>query len=238
MYPEPPRAAMNNDTIERKHEMKKLIAMMLCIVLVLSLVACGNNTDETTEPTTEPTTEAPTTEAPTTEAPTEATEEVTEEITEGEIVAFPDFRFIEIDADWNEVEIEPTETMALLQSLYEGFPKENRPSPLTVRALSVDELAMNYLPSDIEGLEVVSAEPMMMGVAHFASIITVPEGTDAQTVVDYINTNIDPELRSKWLCTAAEAYDVAVAGNTIVFVMADQAFVEHCINTFNTLMAG
>ena len=214
--------------------MKKLIAMMLCIVLVLSLVACGGTTEpttEATEPTTEPTTAA-------TEPTTEATETTTEEPTEEEILSFPDFRFIEIDADWNEVEIEPTETMALLQSLYEGFPKENRPSPLTVRVLSVDELAMNYLPSDIEGLEVVSAEPMMMGVAHFASIITVPEGTDAQTVVDYINTNIDPELRSKWLCTAAEAYDVAVSGNTIVFVMADQAFVDHCINTFNAQMAG
>ncbi|MBR6825372.1 MAG: hypothetical protein IKM59_02380, partial [Oscillospiraceae bacterium] len=188
-----------------------------------------------TEATTHPTTEAPTTEAPT----EENTEENTDEVIDGEgLVEFPDFRYILIDENWMEVEIEPTETMQLLTSLYDEFPKENRPSPLTVRALSVDELAMNYLPSDIEGLEVVSAEPMMMGVAHFASIITVPEGTDAQTVVDYINTNIDPELRSKWLCTAAEAYGTAVSGNTVLFVMASQDFVDHCVAAFNAKMAG
>ena len=211
--------------------MKKFIAMMLCIILALSLVACGGNTEETTESTTAATEE-------TTTAATEETTEATEETTEEEIVALPDFRYIEIDADWNEIEIEPTEAMQLLTALYDDFPKEERPSPLTVRALSVDELATNYLPSDIEGLEVVSAEPMMMGVAHFASIITVPEGTDANAVVDYINTNIDPELRSKWLCTAAEAYGTAVSGNTVLFVMSSQAFVDHCVAAFNAKMAG
>ena len=218
--------------------MKKLIAMMLCIVLVLSLVACGNNTDETTEPTTEPTTETTEPATETTEATEEPSEDPTvEENPDGEIEAFPDFRFIEIDAEWNEVEIEPTEAMLLLQSLYEGFPQENRPSPLTVRALTVEDLAVDYLPTDIEGLKAVSAEPMMMGVAHFTSIITVPEGTDPQTVIDYVNDIIYPELRSKWLCTAAEAYGLSASGNTILFVMASQDFVDHCISTFEAKMA-
>lgn len=222
--------------------MKKFIAMMLCIVLVLSLVACGNNTEETTEPTTESTTE--TTTAPTeetteaTEETTEATEELTEGTSEEEIVEFPDFRFIERDAEWNETDIEPTETMLLLQSLYDNYPADQRPTPLVVRVLSADEYEMNYLPTDIEGLEVVAAEPMMGAVAHFTSIITVPEGTDPQTVVDYINTNIDPELRSKWFCTAAETYDLVAVGNTILFVMSDVAFAEHCVNAFNEKTAG
>ena len=40
--------------------MKKLFALVLCLVMVLTMVACGNETEETTttEPTTEPTTEA------------------------------------------------------------------------------------------------------------------------------------------------------------------------------------
>ena len=59
--------------------MKKLFAIVLCLVMVLSLVACGEEAapETTTEPTT--TTEEPTT---TTEATEEITEEVTEEVTE------------------------------------------------------------------------------------------------------------------------------------------------------------
>ena len=219
--------------------MKKFIAMMLCIILVLSLVACGSDTEETTEATTEAT-EA-TTEA--TEETTDAlldAEEITEETSEEEYVEeefeMYDFKFVERDADWNETEIEPTETMLLLQSLYDGYPQDQRPSPLHVRVLSADEYEINNIPTDIEGLEVVAAEPMMMAVAHFTCIITVPEGTDPQTVVDAINTQIatnDPELRNKWFCTSAETYELAVSGNQILFIMTDLAFAEHCVNAFN-----
>ena len=61
--------------------MKKLIAMLLAMMMVLSLVACGNNegtkTEAQTQETAEATTAAPVTEASTTEAPT--TEEPTTE---------------------------------------------------------------------------------------------------------------------------------------------------------------
>ena len=220
--------------------MKKFIAMMLCIVLVFTLVACGNTTEETTESTTESTTEttAETTDALLTESTEETTEELTEDLAEGDMDAMADFCFVERDAEWNETDIEPTETMLLLQSLYDNYPTDQRPSPLVVRVLSADEYATNYLPTDIEGLEVVAAEPKTSAVAHFTSIITVPEGTDPQTVVDYINTNIDPELRSKWFCLAAETYELVVSGNQILFIMTDLAFAEHCVNAFNAAVAG
>ena len=217
--------------------MKKFIAMMLCIVLVLSLVACGKDAEEPTETTTEPTTE--TTEAPTTEEVTEEiTEDVTDEFVEDEFMELPDFRFIERAEDGTEIDIEPTETMLLLQSLYDGYPQDQRPSPLIVRVVSATEYATNYLPTDIEGLEVVAAEPVISAIAHFTSIITVPEGTDPQTVVDYINNNIDPDLRSKWMSSAAETYKLIVSGNTILFIMTDMTFAEHCVNAFNAKMAG
>ena len=64
--------------------MKKIMSLMLALVMVLSLAACGGNTEPTEGPTT-PSTQAPTT--PPTQAPTEApttapTEEPTEEPTE------------------------------------------------------------------------------------------------------------------------------------------------------------
>ncbi len=46
--------------------MKKLLALLFCIVMIVSMVGCASDEAETTEA---PTTEAPTTEAPTTEPP-------------------------------------------------------------------------------------------------------------------------------------------------------------------------
>lgn len=223
--------------------MKKIIAMMLCIVLVLSLVACGNTEEitETTEETTEATVATETTEE-TTEETSLVPEEITEETepTEEEFIdiEMPDFKFIEYDADYMEIEVEPTEDMLLLQSLYDNYPADQRPTPLYIRVLTADEYAMNYLPTDIEGLEVIACESPMGAVAHFTSIINVPEGTDPQVVIDYINANIDPELRSKWCCVAAETYELEAVGNKILFIMTDTAFAQHCVNSFNEKMAG
>ncbi|MBP3412934.1 MAG: hypothetical protein J6K89_06700 [Oscillospiraceae bacterium] len=218
--------------------MKKFIAMMLCIIMILSLVACGKDEAEPTETTTEPTTEtteAPTTEEPTTEAPTEeTTEEFVEEIPEFEVY---DFKFVERDADYNEIEIKPTELMLLLQSLYDDFPADQRPTPLHIRVLSADEYEMNYLPTDIEGMEVIAAEPLMSAVPHFTSIITAPEGTDPKVITDYIDNNIDPELRSKWCSAAAETYAHVISGNNILFVMGTNDFVAHAVDAFTAKTA-
>ncbi|MBQ6292590.1 MAG: acid shock protein [Lachnospiraceae bacterium] len=56
--------------------MKKTLALILTLAMVLSLTACGSPKETTAAPTEAPTTEAPTTAAPTTEAPTEAPLEV------------------------------------------------------------------------------------------------------------------------------------------------------------------
>ena len=57
--------------------MKKIIALLACLTMLLSMAACAGNEDKTNDTTTAaPTTEAPTTEA--TEDTTEATEDTTE----------------------------------------------------------------------------------------------------------------------------------------------------------------
>ncbi len=57
--------------------MKKTLALILTLAMVLSMAACGAKQESTPAPTEPPkTTEAPTTEAPTTEAPTEPAPEV------------------------------------------------------------------------------------------------------------------------------------------------------------------
>lgn len=57
----------------RNEMTRRILSLVLAMMLVLSLAACGNTSDPTEAPATEaPATEAPATEAPATEAPTEA----------------------------------------------------------------------------------------------------------------------------------------------------------------------
>lgn len=76
--------------------MKKLLALLLALVMVFALVACGNTEEETNE--TEETTTAP---AETTEATEEETTEATEEVTEPEetvtVMTFEEFMAAELE---------------------------------------------------------------------------------------------------------------------------------------------
>ena len=77
--------------------MKKLIAMLLALVMVIGLVACGQKAPEAapeTQPATEAPTEAPTEEA--TEAPTEAEVEAEPEVA---VMSHADYVAAELDAE-------------------------------------------------------------------------------------------------------------------------------------------
>ncbi|MBQ6074973.1 MAG: hypothetical protein IJK86_02360 [Lachnospiraceae bacterium] len=100
--------------------MKKLLALVLTLAMVLSLAACGGKKDPTTAapteapttaaptteaptteaPTTEaPTTEAPTTEAPTTEAPTEPTTEAPTEAPGPQVMTYQEYADAALDSE-------------------------------------------------------------------------------------------------------------------------------------------
>ena len=70
--------------------MKKLIALLLALVMILALAACGAETTEPTEPATEPT-EA-------TEEATEPTEEATEPAEEVTVMTYEEFMAAELEA--------------------------------------------------------------------------------------------------------------------------------------------
>ena len=218
--------------------MKKFIAMMLCIVLVFSLVACGNN-DEPTETTTEPT--ETTTEAPTetttepTETTTEApTEETTEEQPSEELGIF--FECVTIDAEgmFQPVE-EPTEDMLFVQSLYEGIPTDQIPGYFVVAELNADLFESDVFIPYVEGMEAVRCEPGMMSQAHSVVMLKVPEGTDVESLCADIKANANPR---KWICVEAEMVEVVSSGNTILLVMADAVNTPILVDNFNTKMAG
>ena len=73
--------------------MKKLLALGLSLVMILSLAACGTTTPTTEAPTEAPTTVAPTTQEPTTEEPT------TEPVPEVKIFSYEEFMAAEKDSE-------------------------------------------------------------------------------------------------------------------------------------------
>ena len=221
--------------------MKKLIAMMLCIVLVLSLVACGATEKDAN---TEPTTEAGETTAPTDGAEDsdgEENEVVEDEVVEDEVVEdeyveeefSTYFEYLTSNFDY----IDPTADMQLVQSLYEGIPADTIPGYMMMVELSVEDpeafQSYTFVPY-VEGMTGVSCEAAM-GQAHSVVLLNVPEGTDVAGLCEEIRTNANPR---KWICVEAEAVDVTYAGNTILLVMADAVNTPTLIANFNAQMAG
>ncbi len=218
--------------------MKKLFALMLCIVLTLSMVACGEEakTPETTEPTTAPTTEAPTTEEPTTEMPTETLEEPTEEEPVEEMGFM--FEFVSIDAEGMMNPTEPTEDMLFVQSLFEGMePLANveMPGYYIVAELTADLFESDVFTPYVDGMTAVRCEAGMGSQPYSIVVLNVPEGTDVEAVRADIEANANPR---KWVCVEAEQVNVVANGNTILLAMASSTVCDTLVANFNAKMAG
>ncbi len=228
--------------------MKKFIAMMLCIVLVLSLVACGKDAEEPTETTTESTTE--TTEAPTTE---EATEEITEEITEEEyiepvtdeygldaetreLLENPVFEFITVDAEGMWQPTEPTEIMLTMQKLLLTLPIHLRFASYNVQTVVPAEYENEVYFTHSEGFEVVSGMSPVSFQPQFVYLINAPEGTDIEALCAQIEAKADPHRTQ---CPPfVEHIVTASSGNTIMFAMCQTPEAANAlVEGFNSLMA-
>lgn len=213
--------------------MKKLIALMLCIILTLSLVACGGEEAKTSEPTTT----APTTEAPTTEMPTETTTE--EPSSEEEPVEEVSFMFdcVTIDADGMMNPVEPTEEMLFMQSIFEGLESLANveiPSYYIVAELTADLFETDVFTAHAEGMTAVRCESAMGSIPFSVVVLNVPEGTDAETVRADIEANANPR---KWVCVEAEQVNVVANGNTILLVMASANACDAIVASFNAKTA-
>lgn len=191
--------------------MKKLFALMLCIVLTLSLVACSGDETEPTETTTEPTTEPTTSEELTTEEP--GSEEVTDEL-------------VEVDP------FAPTELTAFVDSLYEGYTEE-MPALLS-RMITEEEFEYLVCTPYVEGMEAAISEPMMGSIAHSVIVLEVPEGADVEAIRADIEANADPR---RWICVEAEQVTVVANGNTILFVMSTADLSTTVVDNFNAKTA-
>ena len=198
--------------------MKKLIAMICALTLLLSLAACGKKNEQPQEPEqNDPVVETPVEETPVEEAPVEETP-VEEPAVEEPAVEEP-----EMDPAYADL-------LDKLAQLTEGAtPEEMMLMNAEVPADSYEYLL--FIPY-IEGSYAVVSEPMIGSIAHSVVLLQLPEDADVQAVAAEIETNMDPR---KWICVEAESSWVKTSGQYVLMVMSTQEAANVIAANFETV---
>ena len=217
--------------------MKKLFAIVLCLVMVLSLVACGKETAE--DPTT---TEPTTTEEPTTTTEPITSEDITEEVTEEFTEEVTEIVTEAIDL----TSTEAVDVLKALVSIYNttnagtdfemgvvggGYENANWESPDVVALTEVDFLTYTLLVPETEQANLTAAASAihMMNTNNFcAGAYNLAEGTDVAAFAAAMQANIQG---NQWMCGFPETLVIADLGGCVVVVYGNAQLVELFGNT-------
>lgn len=193
--------------------MKKILALALATLMILSMAACGNTQPEATEPSTEaPTTEAPITEDTTPSEETDPVDEPSEEPTE------------EPSAPSEE-----TASLKIMNDIWALYNDENRPFVMggdfehivdnapgsfdltdptaLMGVLYVPEDQLANIDEASTAMHAMMANNFTAGVMHVTSDVTA----FADTMVDTLKNN-------HWMCGIPETLVVAVVNGEYVLV--------------------
>ena len=184
--------------------MKKIIALLACLAMLLSMAACGN---ETTEPTTEPTTQAT---EPTIEDVVETPDEpATTEGTVGETLLAT-------------FKANATGTAEEIANAVIGDPT----IPFMGMAMAINPVDFEFL-SGLGEAKITEYEegamfgPMIGTIPFIGYIFKLAEGAD----VEAFKTTLTENANLRWnICTAAEELVVENEGNTVFFLMCPTTF--------------
>lgn len=207
--------------------MKKLIAMLLALTLMLSFAACGVKEEPTDvpaveenpaieeEPTVEPT---PEDELPAMDQPATMPDEGEAQLPEDEIaevVPMPEEKLEEL--------------MGILHQLVDGINDE--------MAIMEDEIftdSFEWLVGVpyVEGAYAVMSAPLMNAIAHEVILIELPEGADVEAFAADVEANLNPR---KWVCVEAEKTWVKTSGQYVVKVMSSTEMADAVEANFNTV---
>ena len=188
--------------------MKKIIALLACLAMLLSLAACGE-TPATTDPTTEPTTEA--TEPTTVETPDEPTQPTDPATTEGTV---------------------GQTLLATFKANSTGTAEEIANAVISDPIIPFMGMAMAINTTDFEflsGLGEAKFEyeegamfgPMIGTIPFIGYIFKLADGAD----VEAFKTSLEENANLRWnICTAAEELVVESEGNTVFFLMCPTTF--------------
>ena len=185
--------------------MKKIIALLACLAMLLSMAACGT-TNPTTEPTTEPTEEVTTPVEDVTEPSEEVTEPAATEGTVGETL----LAVFKANATGTAQEIAD----AVLQSPVIAF----MPASMPMEA----GFFSGFGEVEITGFEeCVMFGPMIGTIPFIGYVFTLADGAD----IDGFKTMLSENANLRWnICTAAEELVVESEGNKVFFLMCPTTF--------------
>lgn len=181
--------------------MKKIIALIACMALLLSMAACTAKVPETTDPTTEPTTNATEpVETPDEPAATAGT------VGETLLATFKANSTGTAEEIANAVISDP-----IIQFMGMAMPI----NPVDFEFLSgLGEAKVEYEEAAMFG-------PMIGTIPFIGYIFNVAEGTDVEAFKTMLNDNAN----LRWnICTAADELVIDNVGNTVFFLMCPATF--------------
>lgn len=181
--------------------MKKILAILMALVMVLALAACSK---------------APVTEENTTEADVQnSVEETSEAAVSGESVAQT------LVTEFKALAATETDALAVAEKL-----AQNAAVAAINPAAMEMELEENYL-SGFDNYEVtgfdkcIMVAPMMSTLPFVSYVFTLTDGTDADAFVKGLEDNAN----LRWnICTQADEMAAVAEGNLVFFVMAPVSF--------------
>ena len=187
--------------------MKKIIALLACLALLLSMAACGTKTPEVTDPAPQVTDPAPEVTDPTDEI-VETPDEPAATGTVGETL------------------------LATFKANSTGTAEEIANAVISDPIIQFMGMATPINPTDFEflsGLGEAKIEyeegamfgPMIGTIPFIGYIFKLAEGTD----VEAFKTTLEENANLRWnICTAAEELVIENEGNTVFFLMCPASF--------------
>lgn len=192
--------------------MKKLIAIALSVLMVLSFAACGQTPEDTTkapETTLAPETNAPETEAPETEAPAVNDNVILPTVTEGSWGA----------AFWADFEAAVAANKGATADVVAGTLQMSASGAAMGMAMVMPMEAGFFqgFSADVTGFKSAAAIAPMMSSALMVYVFELDAGANVREFVKHLNDNADPA----WMvCMTAETTTIGAIDNYVLVAYA------------------
>jgi hypothetical protein len=190
--------------------MKKLIAIVLSVLMVLSFAACGQTSDETTAPETNaPETNAPETNAPETQAPAVNDNVILPTVTEGSWGA----------AFWADFEVAVAANKGATADVIANAVQMSASGAAMgmAMAMPMEEGFFQGFSADVTGFKSAAAIAPMMSSALMVYVFELDAGANVREFVKHLNDNADPA----WMiCMTAETTTIGAIDNYVLVAYA------------------
>ena len=192
--------------------MKKIFALILAMAMVLALCACGSKKTDTVVPTDEPQT-SETVEGDTTQNP-EASK-----VPQSDATQTPTTQKPTATQKPSGGAATPAKTVSELTSMMDKVIK-GADEVMMPATSEVTKDSFKYIVGIdyVDGYTAVVYQPQVSSSAFQIVLFSAPSGADISSLASQIKANADP---NKWVCVTADAADVVVKGNVVLFYMID-----------------